>query len=49
MRVKLVAAQPEEVWPAESTIGDVLQRAGRDLTLDSFIASPESMNWKLIT
>lgn len=28
LRVKLAAAQPELVWPAESTIGDVLQRAG---------------------
>jgi putative transposase len=28
LRVKLVAAQPEMVWPAESTIGEVLKRAG---------------------
>lgn len=28
LRVKLAAAQPEVEWPAESTIGDVLQRAG---------------------
>jgi transposase InsO family protein len=28
LRVKLAAAQPGVEWPAESTIGDVLQRAG---------------------
>ena len=28
LRVKLVAAQPKIRWPAESTIGEVLQRAG---------------------
>ena len=28
LRVKLAAAQPEVEWPAESTIGEVLQRAG---------------------
>ena len=28
LRVKLAAAHPEIVWPAESTIGDVLKRAG---------------------
>lgn len=28
LRVKLAMAQPEVEWPAESTIGDVLQRAG---------------------
>lgn len=28
LRVKLAAAQPQRVWPAESTIGEVLQRAG---------------------
>src|SRR6202162_3247724 len=28
LRVKLVAARPETVWPAESTIGEVLKRAG---------------------
>jgi putative transposase len=28
LRVKLAAAQPNLVWPAASTIGDVLQRAG---------------------
>jgi transposase InsO family protein len=28
LRVKLVAAQPKITWPAESTIGEVLKRAG---------------------
>jgi transposase InsO family protein len=28
LRVKLAAAQPEKTWPAESTIGEVLKRAG---------------------
>ena len=28
LRVKLVAAQPQMDWPAESTIGEVLKRAG---------------------
>ena len=28
LRVKLVEAHPEIVWPAESTIGEVLKRAG---------------------
>ena len=28
LRIKLVAAQPEIVWPVESTIGEVLKRAG---------------------
>lgn len=28
LRVKLVAAQPKTAWPAESTIGEVLKRAG---------------------
>jgi putative transposase len=28
LRVKLVEAQPDMVWPAESTIGEVLKRAG---------------------
>jgi len=37
----------EAGWSAASCMIDVLQRAGRDLTLDSFIASLESLNkWK---
>ena len=28
LRVKLAAAQPKIIWPAESTIGEVLKRAG---------------------
>src|ERR1700733_943968 len=28
LRVKLVAADPDMAWPAESTIGEVLKRAG---------------------
>jgi transposase InsO family protein len=28
LRVKLVDAYPEKIWPAESTIGEVLKRAG---------------------
>lgn len=28
LRVKLVSAHPEKIWPAESTIGEVLKRAG---------------------
>jgi transposase InsO family protein len=28
LRVKLITAQPQIVWPAESTIGEVLKRAG---------------------
>jgi branched-chain amino acid transport system substrate-binding protein len=37
----------EAGWSAATCMIDVLQRAGRDLTLDSFIASLESMNkWR---
>jgi branched-chain amino acid transport system substrate-binding protein len=37
----------EAGWSAATCMIDVLQRCGRDLTLDSFIASLESMNqWK---
>ncbi len=37
----------EAGWSAATCIIDVLQRAGRDLTLDSFIASMESMkDWR---
>src|SRR5215831_4253485 len=28
LRVKLVEAQPQKAWPAESTIGEILKRAG---------------------
>jgi branched-chain amino acid transport system substrate-binding protein len=37
----------EAGWSAATCMVDVLQRAGRDLTLDSFVASLESMNqWR---
>ena len=40
LRVKLAAAQPELVWPAESTIGDVLERAGLTHTRKKRVRTP---------
>jgi putative transposase len=40
LRVKLAVAQPEVVWPAESTIGDVLQRAGLTHTRKKRVRTP---------
>lgn len=40
LRVKLAAAQPEVEWPAESTIGDVLQRAGLTHTRKKRVRTP---------
>ena len=40
LRVKLAAAQPGVEWPAESTIGDALQRAGLTHTRKKRVRTP---------
>ncbi len=40
LRVKLAVAQPKVEWPAESTIGDVLQRAGLTHTRKKRVRTP---------
>jgi transposase InsO family protein len=40
LRVKLATAQPEVEWPAQSTIGDVLQRAGLTHTRKKRVRTP---------